>query len=70
MPTRDPTGIALLRRVGRVIAPGLPHGWQRRTARAIGVDDTTVSDILNGARRMSDKVRKRAERVLEREQAT
>jgi len=60
---RDAT---ILREIGKALLDGeLDHGWQRTVARAIGVSDATVSDILRGNRKMTEAVRAAAEQKLE-----
>lgn len=57
MPSTD-DGPALLRKLGEVLYDGqIDHGWQREVAIALGVSDSTVSDVVRGRRVMSQELR-------------
>jgi len=48
---------ALVRKLGRALYGQLSHGWQRKIAAHLGVADSTISDVVNGRRPLSDNMR-------------
>lgn len=65
MTQRDQT---LLRKLGRKVhGPKLSRGWQRAVARALGVGDAKVSDVLAGMAGLTEDQRQKAREELQAE---